>query len=168
MENKEVFTMKKWIRMLMLTTVLISFGSLPMGHAEELIIQGFELVAKGSKVRVWTTEWTKSLEVKKEASFSFSKTGVNAIVDGNPVGEFVMPKKLPDLKEGTIIDGVVSSLTFYRKEKAMITFDNGISWTNMGAKAAFFTKDDKVYVKFLRRRFGRKSNLGVRTFEIQE
>jgi hypothetical protein len=164
--------MKKWTGILLLTTVLISFEAYPPSYAKtEATIQEFQLVSKGFKVRVKTTEWTKSLELEKGASFTFSKTGVNLVVDGKPVADFVIPKNLPDLKEGTIIDGVISNLSFYRKKRSMITFDNGINWVNMGAKAAFFTKDDKVYVKFLRLRHRtrkKRVNLGVRTFEIKE
>jgi hypothetical protein len=164
-----MITMKKRTGILILTINLLLLGAFAPSHAEkEPVIKGFQMITRGTKVRVITTKGTESFKIEKKASFSLSGIDIEMSVDGRSIADFVLPKKLPVLSSGTKIDGVISRLNFYRDEKPIISFDNGIIWTNMSAKVRFFAKNDKHYVKILRKRFTRKRNLGVRIFEIKE
>jgi hypothetical protein len=162
--------MKRFKKMFLLAVVLIPFSLPLMCQAKgPLVIEELDLVSRGFKVRVQTTEWTKSIEVEKTASVMFSINGVRVIIDGQIIGDCVWPKTLPTLEKDEIVDGVITNLTFYYyDEKAMISFDSGHIWTNMAAKARFFVRDNIIFIKFLRSRFGTGYNKGVRTFQIKE
>ena len=129
------------------------------------IIDQFELIPEGTKIRVQSSGKTTTHQVSENAVFEFSGALLRLFIDGSLIEEFELPKQPGGLGADATIEGVLSSLTFQRGERTQITLGNGEIWTSMYVRASFATRGKETFIKFFRKRFQR--NMGVRIFQVK-
>ena len=152
---------------IVLSIVALAVSSAPQSTPakERKVLDRFELIPDGLKIRLDVANQTMTYKVEKEAVFEFTNSILKLTIDGSLVDEFAPPKQPGVLSADAIADGALSSLKFYRAEQTTIELDSGDTWINIYARATFATRGKDLFIKFFRKRF--KRNKGVRIFKVK-